>query len=353
MNRSVLRNTGMTFEQSVDEFKEFLKLEPKHIFNAKFQFVSPSKGLKKTPFTKDHSETVALALSDWHVAEEVAALEVNGMNKFNPMILANRLDDIIEKFLKIVRGHQTMYTIDKVWLPVIGDMISGSIHPELVLTNSLLDYPSAVLAARLLILAVERLKSLGLPIEMDMIVGNHARTLPKLSTKKQAHLSLDWMTYIMVEQYFLADPQVITRVHQSQIALVEVRGHRFAIEHGSGYSYAKMESLDVRLRNIFDNPTYRQATGMEGSSVDFVIIGDKHRASYGPSHLVNGCLVGASEITTSWRLSPIRAEQVMFGISNKRPLTYFYPLDVTPNRCEEANNVFSKYTKAFMAQHGR
>jgi hypothetical protein len=353
-NRRLMRNTGMSFESQIDSFKEFLQDQPTtKLFRAKFDSPVEHKPRVKSIFDKDHSETAVLLLSDLHTGEVVEPHEINGMNKFNPMILSNRLWEVVEKFIKIIRGHQSMYPIDKIWVPILGDLISGSIHTELALTNALLDLPSSVLAAHLLIMVIERVKILGLPIEVDTVVGNHGRLLAKMPTKKQAHLSLDWMAYVMLERHFQSDAQVTVRIHKGQFGLVAQRGHRYAIEHLAGYSYGKLDELAARIRNIFDNDIYRKATGLEGSAVDFVLGADKHRAHQGPNFIVNGCLPGATELTTSWRLSPVEAEQVTFGISNRNPVTWYYRLQVTENICEEDSNPFSKYTSLFMENHGR
>lgn len=347
INRQLIKNRGLSFESHIDGLREFLQEEPGKVFRARFAPVAAHKPKSAPVFDADHSETAVLVLSDFHTGETISPLEINGLNRFCPMVLANRLWQITGKFMKIVRGHQSMYKIDKIWLPVLGDMISGSIHQELALTNALLDLPSAVLASRLLILIVERLKTLGLPIEADAVVGNHARQLAKLTTKKQAHLSLDWIVYVLCEEHFRNDPQVKWTTHQSQFALVKQRGHGFVLEHNADYSFAQLNDLDNKLRGIFDNPTYREAAGVEGPSVDFVIIGDKHRGQRGPRFIANGCLPGSSEITTSWRLGPIKAEQAAFSISDSIPATWFYLLE-SPSISQEAENVFSDYTKLFM-----
>jgi hypothetical protein len=351
LNRTVTRNSGLSFETVIDQFRDTLKVEKIN----RFRFIptpypKAKQRTKESIFDKSHSEIAALVLSDWHLSEHIRPEESNGVNKFNSIILSNRVYAIIDKFKRIVRGHQAMYNVEKIWVQVLGDMINGSIHPELVLTNDLLDVPAAILAARLLIMAILELRVLGLPIEIDCTVGNHPRLLAKMPAKRQAHLSYDWMIYTMVEQYFERDPKVTVRVHTGQFALVQQYTHRYVLEHGYG---AQTENLPERVRKMFDNPIYRKATKFEGNSLDCVSIGDKHQAKAGPGYMVNGCLSGSNEYGMSLRLEPIGAIQQMFGISKSRYRTFHYELDVTDVLSEKVDNCMSDYTTGFMAEHGR
>lgn len=354
LKNTLLTKSGLTFETAIDCLKEFLTEELKRKpFNVNFYPKSKPKPPTKPIFDSKHEETACLVLSDWHLGETVQPLEINGMNKHNTVILSNKLYDIVKKFITIIRGHQIMYNISNIWIPVIGDMISGSIHPELILTNDLLDIPATILASRLIILCINEIKTLGIPIKLDCVVGNHPRTSLKMPTKQQAHTNYDWLVYTMVQDYFRDDKLVEVNVHLSQFAIVECYSHRIIIEHGYGVKSAQVSKLPASIRGIFDSHIYREATGLVGTALDYVIIGDKHQYEIGNGYMVNGTLVGSSELTTSWRLAPLPSSQMMFGLSKSHIPTYVYPLDVTTMILEEGTNPFSKYTKEFMKIHGR
>lgn len=342
------RNGGLAFSSIIDEFKATLRKSQHRFAFEPTRLEKPRK--HNTLFDPDHSEIAALTLSDWHGGAKISLEESSGLNKYGSIIMANRAYAVIEKFKRIFRGHQTMYNIEKIWLPILGDMINGSIHPELVLTNDLLDVPAAVLVARLLIIAILELLTLGVPIEADCIVGNHPRLLAKMPSKKQAHMSYDWLIYTMVAQYFESYSNVTIRIHPGQFGLVTHKGHRYIVEHGYG---ASTDTLPARLREMFDSPVYRAATGMEGTSIDCVVNGDKHKALSTPNHKQNGALCGSDEYGMSLRLKPIPAIQQMFGISQRQVTTFHYDLDVTSIISENADNPMSEYATQFMQQNAR
>lgn len=343
----------MSFETVVDEFKDFIKREKSSAVKSRSKpYTVPRPKIKTAVFDADHSEVATLILSDWHGSETVRYEEANGVNRYNSRVMANRVWAIVDKFKRIVRGHQAMYNIEKIWVMVLGDMIHGSIHPENVLTNDLLDVPAAILVSRLLIMAFEELRTLGVPIEADCTVGNHPRiALLKMPTKRQAHTSYDWIIYTILANHFENDPQVDIRINTGQFGIVDQLGHRVIMEHG--YGATGQQDMVARVRSMFDNPVYRNQTGMTGSSVDFLCVGDKHRAQLGEGYIVNGCLSGSNELGTAWRLQPIGAIQQMFGISAKQIPTWSYPLDVSDVQSESPDNPFSEYACTFVDEHGR
>ena len=351
VNRILTRDTSMTAGNVFEEFEEWLANEAPDPFT----HVTKTYKAPKTSgsvFDKNHEEIAALVLSDWHTAETIRMDETNGLNSFNSMVLSNRAWQIIDKFKRIVRGHQSMYAVKKIWLALLGDFVHGSIHVENILTNDLLDVPSAMLVARLLVMAIDELKTLGIPIEADCIVGNHPRIgLANMPTKRQAETSYDWIIYKMLEQRYQDDKQVDIRIHLGQFGIVDLAGHRVVVEHG--YKASGDIDMVAKIRAMYDSPVYRNSSGMTGSSVEYIVIGDRHRAQTGEGYMVNGCLSGSNELGVAWRLSPIGAIQQMFGISKSKIPTWTYPLDVCSETSEEAKNPFSEYTQRFMEKHGR
>lgn len=352
-NRALMRSTGVPYEDVMEDFKKFLREDKTGGHQFKVRAYKPPQKSAITAFDKEHSETFALVLSDWHLGEVVRPAEVNGINRYNSVIAANRIFSVVDKFKRIARSHQSMYKIDQIWLPVLGDMISGSIHPELMVTNDLMDIPATTLAARLLIMAIYELKTLGIPIRLDCKVGNHSRTTLKMPTKRQNHTSYDWLCYVMVQEHFSSDSQVEVHIHDGQFGLVNIYKHRIVIEHGYGATIGKERELESHIRDIFDNPVYRESTGLEGTAVDYLIIGDKHQAKSGEGYMVNGSTVGTTELSMSWRLRPISAIQQMIGITKKRMPSFQYQLDVTDITHTRPTNPLSEYTQLFMEEYGR
>jgi hypothetical protein len=349
MNKRLLRGPQVSFERVVEELKA---AQSSSVMPSKSKFVTQKP--KTTPHVKSgHSETATAMISDLHLSERVRLQESNNINIYSSMVAANRMWEHVTTIKQILSLHKSLYKLDQLWVPILGDMINGSIHPELALTNDLTDPAATVLAARLLGMAVTELTSLGLPIEADCIVGNHPRLTLKMPTKRVAHLSFDWVVYEMFADQFKKNDQVKVNVHTGQIALVEKYGWRFALEHGIDVSSGAEEALEDRIRALFDDPTYRQATGLEGASFDMILMGNMHKSKVLERTRVNGCYTGQNELGMSWRLKPIKAIQQLFGISEKHLNTWSYDLDLTHIKSEKVDNPFGEYCKWYMNRHGR
>lgn len=353
MNTKLLRSGGSAPENMVEVFTDLLKEEKQNPFKitvpTRKEVIANAKGV----VGKDHQEYAAIIWSDWHTSEVVKLQDSNKVNSYNSIIAANRVAELVAKNIKIINLHRTMYPITKIWLSILGDMINGSIHPELVLTNDLSDPAAAILCARLLMMGITELKTLGIPIEIDCVVGNHPRMLAKMPTKIQSQVSFDWMIYEMLADYFKEDKQIKITIHTGQMGVVEQLGWRYIIEHGIDVKNAREEEFEDKIRAMFDDATYRKATGLKGTSFDNIIIGNMHKAKFLERTVVNGTLVGNGELGVSWRLKPIRATQSMFGISKGHTRTWQYTLDLTDIRSEKSDNPYSTYTNQFMLKHGR
>jgi hypothetical protein len=353
MNRKLLRIGGMNIETAVEEMKRCLESDRQGM-----PILDPVK-YKEVPLREDrpvsekHKEIAAFAWSDWHMSERVKSEDSNGVNVYSSVVCANRLWELVQTEKKITTIHKSIYPIEEAWVALLGDMVNGSIHEEFKFTNDLSDQAATVLAARLLVMSLSEMKTLEMPIRVDAVVGNHPRSTAKVPTKAQAQTSFDWMVYEMAAQALEKDEQFNFNIHTGQIALVQRYGWRYVLEHGIEWSNGKEEDFEDAIRALFDDPVYRSATGLTGTAFDQVLIGNLHKPAFLERTIKNGALVGQNELGQAWRLKPIKAAQVMWGISKGHVRTWEYQVDVTDVKSEKADNPMSEYAKWFVKKHGR
>lgn len=344
LNKKLLRRSG-GYDGFIDELKELNELEK----NFKFKSFTP-KAIE--PFDHNHEEIACAALSDLHLSEVVRPEDCNGINIYNSVIAANRMWTYAQKLKSIYTRHMQMYNLKSIWSPLMGDIVSGTIHPEFLITNDLTDPAACLLATRLLNMFYTELKSIGIPIQIDCIHGNHPRLTIKMPTKRQAHTNLDWMIYEYLQQSFEGDDQVKLNIHTGQLGLVKIYNWNYVIEHGIGIASGKEEQYEDRIRALFDDPTFRKATGYRGPSFDQWVIGNMHKTKVLERGLVNGAFVGAPELGQAWRLKPIKATQLTWGVSKKHVRTWNYQIDLTDITSQRADNPMSDYAVWFMKRNG-
>ena len=338
-NALALNSGGL--EDFLKEYKTTIEKEDK--FHYKSATIIPH-----APFDPRHEEVAVVTFSDLHLSETVKLSESNGINEYNTIIAANRVFEYAQKVKSILTRHQAMYKIKSIWVPILGDIINGSIHPELITTNDMTDPAAVVLGSRLLHMFLEELASLGIPIEVDAIHGNHPRMSVKMPTKKQAHTNLDWLMYEYLAGHFKRDPRIKINIHTSQIGMKNILGWNYVFEHGISVSSGAEEAFEDRIRAVFDDPVFRKATGYKGASFDQIVIGNMHKPKFLERTVVNGTFTGQNELGMSWRLKPIKAQQLMWGISKSHVRTWQYQVDLTHIVSSKATNPFSEYADWFL-----
>jgi hypothetical protein len=346
LNKRLLRRGG-GYDEFLEDLKEILTTDKD------FQFKTVSKLDSKIPADPNHEEIICVACSDLHLTENVRSVDANGINAYNTMIAANRLWEHSQKVKRIVSGQRRLHKVSKLWSPLLGDMVNGSIHPEMIYTNELPDPAAVVLCTRLLYMFYQELKGLKLPIEIDTALGNHPRLTVKMPTKRQAHTNLDWIIYENLADRFSGDDQVDMIVHTSQIAMKKLYGWNYVFEHGIDVKSGAEDLLEGRIRGLFDSTTYREAVGFTGASFDQIVIGNLHRPKFLERVIINGCYTGQNELGMSWRLAPIRAMQMLWGVSKKEMRTFQYGIDLTGILSEKPYNPFSEYAQWFLRRHGK
>jgi predicted phosphodiesterase len=346
LNKKLLRRGGFAVDAVIDDLKKTLKASPP--FSVK---------VEKIPAIKrdtQHSEIAALILSDWHISEVIDEKETNGINKYNSIIAANRVNQVVQSVKSIINFHTQAYKIEKLWIPILGDTVSGDHVIDLQMTNDLDSTAATILASRLFILAIIELKELGIPIEITCIAGNHGRLSTKLPTKRMAYDTLDYIVFEILALYFEKDPQVKITIHPGYMVSVKQFGHKYILMHGVDRSPNKLHELENVVTSMFDSQQYRDAFGETKQSYDYILAGHLHQTHIKSKLIVNSCLGGFSELGVAWKLPPlIDAFQTIFGISSKHPKTWLYTLEVADIRSEKAENNFSIYAKDFMDKHGR
>lgn len=335
------------YELFLDELKEILAEDVFSYDTAELPQVDPS-----SIFDPDTTEIAAAALSDIHLSEVVSPHDSNGINAYNSIIAANRLWEYVGKLKSLITRHRHTHTIEKIWSPLLGDIISGTIHSEQLLTNDLTDEAAVVLATRLLYMFYKELATLGLPIHIDAVHGNHPRTTTKMPTKKQAHTNRDWVIYEMLKDRLEGDEQIAIDICTAQIGQRKLYKWNYLFEHGIAVGNGSEEAFEDRVRALFDDPVFREATGFKGSSFDQVVIGNMHKPKFLERTIVNGSVTGQNELGQSWRLKPIKAQQLLWGISKKHVRTWQYQIDLTHIKSSAASNPMSDYAKWFLKRHG-
>lgn len=187
-------------------------------------------------------EMTAVALaSDWHVEETIPAVKAGYRNEYNLEIAEASIERFFNGIVDLVEHHRASgrVSINSVVLALMGDLMTGYIHEELLETNAMSPIETALwLKPRLIdgmhtLLECLDLRKLLVPCSY----GNHGRTTPKSRISTGAENSYEWLLYRMIEQDFADDDRVEFDTSPTPHQYVDVYGHTLHFHHGDSLKY--------------------------------------------------------------------------------------------------------------------
>lgn len=303
-------------ERKLFEAQEKLKIieyaqEHSHVV----RIAPPSVG-KKRP-------AVACALgSDWHVEEEVDPAKVNGKNKYNLEIAEKRILRFFQGLAWKIRHHQGDYDIRRLLLFLLGDFISGYIHPELAETGQLAPaeaivwWWARVLGGIQLLLA----EFPELEIEIPCTVGNHERTTEKIRVATRVENSFGFIAYAMLRESLKNEKRVRLYLAAGAHVYAEVWDWKIRGTHGDDIRYqGGVGGLSIPLRKAVD-------AWNETSRADYTVFGHWHQHCDLNWAVGNGSLIGYAPYSLWIKARYEPPSQAFFLIDRERGKDYVSPI---------------------------
>ncbi len=269
-------------------------------------------------------EAAAVAvLSDWHVEERVDPAKVMGLNEFNPTIAERRAARCFAGIEWLIREQQSLFTVRTLVLAIIGDIISGYIHEELLESNYMSPTRAVVFGKRLLKAGIKSLLKADPNLKIHCVCkcGNHGRTTPKLRIATAVDNSYEWLLYHMLAEDFAAEPRVTFQVDEGHHSVTPIYGLRVHTHHGDSVrSQGGIGGITVPLNRA-------AIQWREKYKADMSLVGHFHQYTPGSRLIVNGSLVGYgaySDFLPSAQPEP--AQQAFFLVDSKRGVCQMTPL---------------------------
>ena len=300
-----------------------------------FKAVKPIKPIKPTGKRKGEStQTVVAPLTDTHIGEDVDYQQMAGLNSYSFEIFNRRLSGWAEQVLNLVELRRASVPIDDLIIPMLGDMISGDIHDELIKTNqdNVMGQMSrgANLIAQALLSLAPHFKTVTVPC----VVGNHGRMTRK-PPMKDKYMDWDYMLYQWVAAFCKNQKNIKFQINTSYMNIFQVYDKNVLIMHGDSASGAgSIASITKVLTNLRSVLQFRQGLEPETAdanqhiiepnllptSFDSVMMGHFHRVDeidIGTGHaIICGCMKGGDEFALQ-RLAVITKPQQI--------VTYWHP----------------------------
>lgn len=259
---------------------------------------------------------------DWHWGEVIQPGAVNGFNAFNREIARERAKRLVENTIDLCKNHGSGNYPGLV-LNLLGDFISGGLHPELAKSDELARIPAALEVRDVLVWAIDRLLEEFGSLFIPCVSGNHGRDTPKPEYKGYLHHNFDWLIYQLLKRHFASEKRVTFLIEPSNEAYYSVFGLRVMAMHGDMLGVKGGDGIIGAIGPIMrgEIKTRGQSTSL-GRPYDLMIMGHWHQELWLPRAVVNNALKGFDEYAKdSLRAVPSEPSQTLFFVHPKGVIT--------------------------------
>ncbi len=278
--------------------------------------------------SEPHEATAVLLASDLHPEETVSPETVSGLNEFNLSIAQERMTRLFVGAKWMVDALQEKggpgFVIRDFILGILGDLITNTIHPELLESNALGPADATIYVTELLrggidyLLAETELERIYCPC----VHGNHDRMTPKMRHSTKAANSLATIVYHQLAQLYADEPRVEFDVARGSLLYTEIYGHTIRWTHGDDIRYwGGVGGITIPLRKAIDSwDKSRQA--------HLTCLGHFHQVTDHRDFVVNGSLIGYSAFAQAIKARFEPAAQAFFLLDRRRGKRMFSPIQV-------------------------
>ena len=274
-------------------------------------------------------ETAIAMFSDTHWGEVINPEETHGFNQYNWQIARRRVAFYVDTIADLVQNRLRGYDIPKLEFWMLGDMLSGMIHQELIATSDLNVMDAAFGGALLVAQVLQELLQVFPEINVIGVVGNHPRTTKKPAFKEK-YVNWDYVLYNLAS-IMLKDQENITwNFPKSFFTIHEVfPKQKFLITHGDTVlSYRGIPWYGIeREINAF-------TTLMASQEIYFpyAVMGHFHNAAdidrIAGEYFINGSCMGGSEYSIGKLVTSSPPRQHFVGVHPTKGVSWRYKIQL-------------------------
>lgn len=242
--------------------------------------------------------------SDWHCGEVVSLSETNGQNEFNTAIFERRVKRLVEKTIHLCKQHGPG-NYPGIVINLLGDMVSGALHAELLKTDEEEVIPSALRVRDVLAWALGVMADEFGKVYVPCTSGNHGRNTMKPQFKRTVFENFDWLIYQLLARTFAKDKRITFDIPDSNEVSYKVYGLRFLAMHGDMLGVKGGDGIIGSLGPILrgEMKVGKQASAM-GRHYDVLLLGHWHQHIMLRRIIVAGTLKGWDEFAAKALRAP-------------------------------------------------
>jgi hypothetical protein len=256
--------------------------------------------------------TPVAVVSDLHVEEPVDPVKVGYVNEYNLAIASRVIEAVGEAICWFAEDKR--FSMRECVVAIIGDIISGHIHEDLIESTSLFPLETVPWV-------LERLEWLlryvAANTKFERIIvpwcdGNHGRNTPRMRIQTRVENSLEWLIGVQLSQRLRDEPRIEFQISHGHFTDLQV--HNTVLEFTHGDTFRGGSGIAGAL------PSIRKALANDRQHrrIDHVILGHFHdRQDFGDV-VMNGSGIGIGPYSIANHFPPRNREQTWFLVDAER-----------------------------------
>lgn len=283
-----------------------------------------------------HYGTLLALFSDLHASEMVNPLEINDYNKFDLMIAEMRTERFFRRTIKVARNYLAGVEYDGIYLALLGDLVSGDIHEELVETNECSTLEAVYEVVPWLVKGIEMLADEFGKVHVVSAPGNHGRNSKKPRHKKRSANNADTLIAKLVARDMRSADNITFDVPQSSDVGWDIYDFSFTGEHGDNFKFPG--TSEIGALGPVKRGTGRQSRQMQelGQPFKYSTLGHFHQfiPAYTQGFVMNGSIKGYDEYAKDGKFAPEIAQQALLVVTPEHGITVTAPVFVADRDAE-------------------
>lgn len=277
-----------------------------------------------TKSSKHREVTPVALLSDVHYEEVVDPDTVNGLNEYNPKIADKRLLEFFQGVVENYELVQSQHTIKNMVVALLGDMISGGIHPELMEGNAMLPIEAIQEMQKVLYNGIKfLLKETKANLTIPCSIGNHGRITEKPRVATAHGNNLEAFMYSNLAQFFKDEKRVKFVLGKAYHTYMQVYDKTLRLHHGDQVRYqGGVGGLYIPMNKAI-------AQWNKAKHADLDLTGHWHAMKDGGNFVSNGSVVGFGPYAVKIKADYETPKQAFVVIDSKHGKTIVSPINLT------------------------
>jgi hypothetical protein len=288
-----------------------------------------------------------LIISDIHYGEVVQTDEVGGVNIYNAKTAERRLKKLAETTIDLATNHMGRAKVAYPGIVVAlgGDMISGSIHEELEISNDKTPHQGVNDLTDILAGVIDTMATKFGRVFIPAVVGNHGRSTHKGRYKGRVYTNFDWNIYCNLERCFRGNKHVQFMIPNEPDARFDVFSTRFLLTHGDLLGTAGGDGIIGCVGPILrGGMKIGRAEATIGRDFDYLLLCHYHQLTWLPKIIVNGCVKGFDEYARlKLRIPYEPPSQALFFVHPEHGITARWPVFLEPKKNSMKENSWTSW----------